>query len=479
MKRYTRRDAVRVTASALVLGSLAGCSSDSDGSNGDDGDGGDPSATPTTTGTGTPSVDAESLEARTRSFVERLAAGEYEAAMYEFPMTDAMTTQLDADALEQHWTNQTGTLGQFVEVASVEYAANQPYHVTVARARFTDGVQPVRVVYDNQSRIAGLQFPAGGESYSPPSYAEQSNFTEKEHTLTAPDTCDLPAMLTLPTGDAAGDGQVPGVVLVHGSGPHDMDETIGPNKPFKDLAWGLASRGVAALRYDKRTHACDADLASITLDEKVTDDALAALEQLQRADGVDPTRTAVVGHSMGGTVAPRIASRAETVAGAAMLAANARPLPKLVLEQTEYLVNLDGSVTDAEQQRLDSTRETVERVRSLEIDDGEVVLGLGGRQFWADLADYDQVETATALDLPLTVHQGGRDYQVSLERDFGRWKDALGDRERASFHAYEALNHLMMPGEGEPNPNEYFRPNNVDRQVVGNLASWTESLGDG
>ena len=45
----------------------------------------------------------------------------------------------------------------------------------------------------------------------------------------------------------------PGVVLVHGSGPNDRDESIGPNKPFRDLAEGLASRGIAVLRYDKRT----------------------------------------------------------------------------------------------------------------------------------------------------------------------------------------------------------------------------------
>ena len=59
----------------------------------------------------------------------------------------------------------------------------------------------------------------------------------------------LPATLTMP----AGTGPLPAVVLVHGSGPDDRDETVGANKPFKDLAAGLASRGIAVLRYDKRT----------------------------------------------------------------------------------------------------------------------------------------------------------------------------------------------------------------------------------
>ena len=57
------------------------------------------------------------------------------------------------------------------------------------------------------------------------------------------------------TGDArsARANEMPAVVLVHGSGPNDRDESVGGVKPFRDLAWGLASKGVVVLRYDKRT----------------------------------------------------------------------------------------------------------------------------------------------------------------------------------------------------------------------------------
>ena len=60
----------------------------------------------------------------------------------------------------------------------------------------------------------------------------------------------LPGTLVLPRGP----GPFPALVLVAGSGPQDRDETIGPNKTFRDLAWGLASRGIAVLRYEKRNH---------------------------------------------------------------------------------------------------------------------------------------------------------------------------------------------------------------------------------
>lgn len=57
----------------------------------------------------------------------------------------------------------------------------------------------------------------------------------------------LPGLLTLPDGA----GPFPAVLLVHGSGPQDRDEAVGPNRPFRDLAVGLAALGVASLRYDK------------------------------------------------------------------------------------------------------------------------------------------------------------------------------------------------------------------------------------
>jgi hypothetical protein len=44
----------------------------------------------------------------------------------------------------------------------------------------------------------------------------------------------------------------------------DRDESIGPNKAFKDLAWGLASRGLAVLRFDKVTFAHPDDVQQMT-----------------------------------------------------------------------------------------------------------------------------------------------------------------------------------------------------------------------
>jgi uncharacterized protein len=91
-------------------------------------------------------------------------------------------------------------------------------------------------------QIAGLfitpsSLPA--ETWNAPDYVDSAKFANVDVTV---GPTGLGGTLTLPkTG-----GKVPAVVLIQGSGPHDRDETIGPNRPFRDIAEGLASRGVAA-----------------------------------------------------------------------------------------------------------------------------------------------------------------------------------------------------------------------------------------
>lgn len=102
----------------------------------------------------------------------------------------------------------------------------------------------------------------------------------------------------------------PIVILVHGSGPHDMDETIGPNKPFKDLAEGLASKGVATLRYYKRTKRYPNEVMKepeINIYNEVVDDALEAIKLAAAHDKLDEKKLFVLGHSLGGMLAPKIA----------------------------------------------------------------------------------------------------------------------------------------------------------------------------
>jgi len=167
----------------------------------------------------------------------------------------------------------------------------------------------------------------------PTHYVHPSDFRSSEISIgKAPFV--LGGTLTVPVGP----GPFPGVVLVHGSGPHDRDETIGANKVFKDLAEGLASRGIEVLRYDKRTFVYGAKLGdSISVDDEVMMDAAAAVTALRARPEIDATHIFVIGHSMGALLAPEIGIRSAPVAGIALLAPPGRPPWDIVLSQMRYL----------------------------------------------------------------------------------------------------------------------------------------------
>ncbi len=127
------------------------------------------------------------------------------------------------------------------------------------------------------------------------------------------------------------------MVLVHGSGPNDRDETVGLTKCFRDLAWGLTSRGIAVLRYDKRTFKYGNKftpelLESFTINEEVIEDALSAIKVMQDYPGISDVY--LLGHSLGATMAPRIGEFMPSLAGLILMAAITRPLEDVILDQS-------------------------------------------------------------------------------------------------------------------------------------------------
>jgi dienelactone hydrolase len=277
----------------------------------------------------------------------------------------------------------------------------------------------------------------------------------------------LPGTLSIP----AGAGRFPAVVMVHGSGPHDRDETVGGTKVFRDLAWGLASRGIAVLRYEKRTKTHGAKMGGdVTLDSEVIVDALAGLELVRSHASVDPEHVYVLGHSLGAVLAPEIARRDGRLAGAMMLAGNARPIDVVMVAQLEYLAGLPLNAAPEAQAQLGAALAQVRRLASREAAGSELVLGAPAAYFYA-LADRDDIAEALRVDAPLLLLQGERDYQVTME-DFELWRSALKERPATSFRSFPSLNHLFVTGSGRSTPVEYARPGFVAEDVIVTIHDW-------
>lgn len=416
------------------------------------------------------------LTATARAFVDLLVKKEFDAAEGYFD--GAMKSALPADKLAETWGALLSQAGAFGRQAGTRMEERDGFKVVVVTCEFERVGVDVRVVFDAGGRVTGLFFaPAQASAeYTPPAYVKREAFHEKEVTVEA-GRWALPGTLTLPLGR----GPFPAVVLVHGSGPNDRDESVGPNKPFRDLAWGLASKGVAVLRYEKRTRQHAGALASLsrpTVKEEVIDDAVAAVQLLRTAEGVDPKRVFVLGHSLGGTLVPRIGALVQEVAGFVVMAGTARPLEDVILEQMTYIYSLDGTVSAEEQARLEEFRKGAAEVKALKPADADAptpVLGVPA-SYWLDLRGYDPAAAAKSLKRPVLVIQGERDYQVTLE-DFRRWKAALAGSRGAAFKSYPALNHLFIEGTGKIRPEEYAAPGHVAEVVLNDLAEWIKKDG--
>ncbi len=244
----------------------------------------------------------------------------------------------------------------------------QQYDVVSVSCEFAKAKLDVQVTFDRSQKIAGLHIvspnQAAADNYQPPNYVKRDSFQEQSVTI-GDGASAVPGTLTLPKGE----GPFPAVVLVQGSGPHDRDETFGPNKPFRDLAWGLASQGIAVLRYDKRTFAHPEQFnGSFTVKEEVTDDAIAAIALLQKTKSIQSDKIFVLGHSLGGMLAPRIAQQDPSVAGLIILAGNTRPFEDLFVEQSIYLASLRNKMTRREKQAIDTFKKQAERIKSRDLE---------------------------------------------------------------------------------------------------------------
>lgn len=300
-----------------------------------------------------------------------------------------------------------------------------------------------------------------------PAYVKAGAFAEREVTVGAAEWA-LPGTLAMPTGP----GPVPAVVLVHGSGPHDRDESVGGAKPFRDLAQGLASRGIAVLRYEKRTRAHGARMANgvPTLEAEVIDDAAAAARLLLATPGIDATRVFVVGHSLGGTLAPRVAKAEPKVAGIVSLAGATRPPWTLVLEQIAHLESV-GAADAATAARLRADMETIGRVARGEAPDPKTpVMGVP-TSYWLAWGAVRPAEEAAALGKPVLALRGARDYQVG-PADQALWEKALAGKPNCAARTLPGLNHLFVEGEGVSTPAEYAKRGHVAAAVLDAIAAF-------
>jgi dienelactone hydrolase len=417
------------------------------------------------------------LPAATGADIARAVARELKAedfAGLQSRFDEAMKAALPDTALRLFWADTQQRAGALRDCGEPRMQAAGEYTLAFSDCTFEKQRAELRLTIHPDGRLAGMFLSpqsAARPDWTAPDYVDTAAFTERE-TKVASGLVTLPGTLSIPKGD----GPFPAIVLVHGSGPHDRDETVGGTRVFQDLAQGLASRGIAVLRYEKRTKTYQKELAGtrdMTLKDEVLDDAVAALAVLRAAAGIDPAKVFVLGHSLGGLLAPRIAFEDGKAAGVVLLAAPSRPMSEVVRDQ---VAALSGPGASEAQKGMSSTlRREADALADLYAgrppeSPAATIFG-APPAYWLELKAQTPVATAVRLGIPLLVLQGGRDSQVS-GKDFAGWQRSLKGVPRATLKTYPKLNHLFVAGEGPGLAADYEKTGHVDRAVVEDIATF-------
>jgi alpha-beta hydrolase superfamily lysophospholipase len=262
--------------------------------------------------------------------------------------------------------------------------------------------------------------------------------------------------------------------MIGGSGPSDFDESIDVEKPFKDLSIGLALNGIATVRFDKRTFVYHNLPSNITINDEYLTDVNNAIKFAKLLPGVDSTQVFILGHSLGGMLCPLILKKNQTLRGAILLEANARPLEDLIYEQSVHLSKINGDNSSAAAlNSLFQTTEAIKRITSM--DTGKTYLNIKG-SYWLSLNTYKPLTIAKSLkQSPMLIIQGGHDYQVT-KTDYDLWQKALFKNKNVTFKFYPLINHALDESIGTFSPDEYFEPANVPLYLCSDVANWIKGV---
>lgn len=320
--------------------------------------------------------------------------------------------------------------------------------------------------------------PSSSGGYQKPAYDNPAAYTEQEVRI-GEGQWALPATLTLPQGE----GPFPAVVLVHGSGPHDRDSSMGAAKPFRDLAVGLAAKGIAVLRYDKVTYEHTFKVAAdpkFTLKKETVDDAVTAVKLLKQTPKIDPGRIFVAGHSQGGFAMPLIidADQSKDIAGAIVLSGPSLKFADTLIEQQQELVarvkKLGQDPAPFEQQAAAWTQ-IAQLVNDPQytVDHMPEKFPLSPAYWWFEQKNYKPVDLAVKQQTPMLVLQGENDWQVTMNQ-FNEWKKSLQGRSGVEFKSYPKMNHLLAEYDGISIGAEYAMPSNVSSALISDIAAWIQ-----
>lgn len=389
---------------------------------------------------------------------------------------ETVKKQLNAESLKDAWDSTVSSIGKHIGNQSISSEVNDKQFICKVIENYEQSGLQITIVYNSKLQISGLNLSYVSINSE---LSENDAFIEEKESIVADKSMPLEALLTLPKNLE----KPPVVLLVQGSGSTDKNETIYTNTPFKDIAYGLAKKGIATLRYDRRYFKYPEKAkelgVSITLRDEILDDVKAAIDLLKKDNRVDSSRIYVLGHSLGGMLAPVIVTENEAVQGIISMAGTLRPVYEVSYDQNKDLEK-QLQESDLDEKSLDLLKTQMKQIeKDIEILRGDIsnlpndtiLMGLPVA-YQKSAKEYSGMNFIDKVNVPILVLQGKEDFQVYPDKDFSMWKEVIGKRDNVTFKLYDNLNHLMMETNGKKDVGDYQIKGTVNQEVIDDIAKF-------
>lgn len=381
--------------------------------------------------------DAEedlSLSEKSRKYAGQIAAGLYAPVIEDF--SAALADALTEEKLKMSWESAGEGVTGYQGIEDTEEFDSDGYEVVQVTLRYRENKgRMIRFVYEPDETIAGLWFypvelPDSNESgekspQNSPDTTEKAalDFVQKDIAV-GREPYSLAGKLTLPSGV----DKAPVVILLQSGMDMDMDGTVGEagNKPLEDLAKGLAERGVASLRYNRRwCEYPDSLSGQAGIQETLLEDAWYAIDQMYNAREIDSSRIYVAAMGKAADYLPALVEKkARRLSGAVLM--GARPV-----KATEQFYGEDARTVDCD-------------------------------------ARYFIDENST---LPLLILQGEKDFETPVSH-YEAWQKLLKGRSHTVYRSYQNLNHYFMPSAQNGDASDYDTSGHMARPPIEDIAAW-------
>lgn len=431
-----------------------------------------------------PNVDSTLQTAQ--NLLEALQKQDFEAVRQclIFPLRLALSAKRLAELCNQL----SGMTGSIETISQVQYHTRGYFPTIKALVIFQRATYAVLVRVGPMNSVISfiLQPPVAVDLPAPwtvPTYVDEQIFTEKSLTINPFWLFKgIQACLAVPKIE----GKKPAVLFLQGSGIGDLDTSIGSQKPAKDFAWGLASKGIVVLRVGKPLGwlLYKQQIAkNITADDEYLYSGITALKLLAKHPEVDASRVFIAGISMGGRYAPRLCQQSPIqLAGIISIAGPSVSFADALISQSRYCQKHFPKDEKEFEEEISQLTELSKGLRDESLTKGSknpivnLPLALPLTYFLHD-KQYSPFAVMKSVSVRILVMQGMLDWQVQPVENIAAWREAVKDHS-STVKTYANLSHTFVPTEcTQKGVRQYDSTSHVAEEVISDMVQWINQDG--